>query len=101
MDNINLLIRGDDLITEFSLYCEWREKLGQPQFLHAYIPRLDLESNRGVQQISKTFGGYKIGDMVNIYTIPGVLEMLKEGCLIDPTGEFDLNNLKANPRLRI
>jgi len=107
-DGINWLIRGEDLSTEFSLYCYFTEMIGVPRIRHTYIPRLvtsqrqELIDKRKLiddrrATMSKTFGSYKIADQINRFGRDGVIELLKKSCLIDINGEFIVENIKWNP----
>ncbi len=105
MDGVNLLIRGEDLVDEYSLYNYFCEVLGLPKPRQVFIPRLKVirvesHSNPGVD-ISKTAGGrrlsirdFKDGNFSSYQ----LLTMLKMACLVRPSKDWSLDNIKANPQ---
>lgn len=95
---ITHIIRGDDFVTEYSLYCYFCQKFGYaiPEFV--FLPR--LAGLKG--DISKTHGGYKIADFRNEgYTPEELKHLIIKACLIYPLNGFELYNLQSNPRLSI
>lgn len=102
VDYITWLIRGDDLINEFSLYtwfCDiWH--LHRPE--HVYLPRLMLMDNKELSEnttnISKTRGGYTIQEFREKgWTADDLQIMLADACLKCPARGWSLENLKENP----
>ena len=96
MEGINLLIRGIDLMTEFSLYtyCCKVFHLSEPD--HVYLPR--LASSNGL--MSKHHGGITLADLrAQGYTPEDVRATLGEACLREPGNEWAIWNLKSEPRL--
>jgi len=93
---VNLLVRGLDLLSEYSLYAHYCRQFGLPEPEHVYTPR--LLSYRG--DITKTNGGYKIAELrANGYTAEDVRELLAKACLhVLPNG-WTLDNLRTEPRL--
>jgi len=93
---VNLLVRGLDLLSEYSLYAHYCRQFGVPEPEHVYTPR--LLSYRG--DITKTNGGYKIAELrANGYTADEVRELLAKACLhVLPNG-WTLDNLRTEPRL--
>ena len=99
MSYINLLIRGEDLITEFSLYSYFCEIWGLPKVRQVYLPRLRVEPNNELQtEVSKATGNFKVkGYREHGYSAVELKEKLAEACLIDPQGKWLLKNIKARP----
>lgn len=98
-ENINWLIRGYDLVTEFSLYEYIREISHLSPVRHTYLPRLKTEKGGQIDPLSKTKGGYSIRDMTKKYGKEGVMDMLRKSCLIDQDKGFKVCNIKEDPRL--
>lgn len=104
-ESVNLLIRGDDLITEANLYDYFVEEIGLPRIQQVYISRLMSEDRKNTVSevdilrhgISKTFGAYKLETQINEFGVEKTLKLLKKSCLIDPDGEFLVENIKSNP----
>jgi glutamyl/glutaminyl-tRNA synthetase len=96
MLDITHVIRGDDFVTELSLYSYFCEKFGFtiPQFV--FLPRL-----AGIHgDISKTHGGYKIVDFKHEgYSATGLKQLITKACVIYPCNGFELYNIKSNPRI--
>jgi len=99
MDNMigaTHIIRGDDFMTEFSLYCYFCQKFNfsTPEFV--FLPR--LTGVRG--DISKTAGGFKIADLrSNGYTPQEIRTIMAKACLISLGMGFRLNNIKSFPQV--
>lgn len=98
LDAINLVIRGEDLLTEFSLYSYFCDALRLPVPEHYYIAR--VRKSTGLE-ISKSNGNFpSIQKMFDDgWTKNKILDMLKTSCLIDPQGPFAAKNIKNDPRL--
>ena len=95
-EGVNLLIRGIDLITEYSLYQHYCERFGYPQPHHIYLPRLRWSQG----DMSKTAGSLTVAELRgNGYTPQQVKDMLIKACLISPCNGWTLTNLKAHPCL--
>ena len=96
--NITHVIRGDDFLTECSLYqyfCQLFE-LPIPKFV--FLPR--LTSIKG--DISKSNGGYTVASFRQEgYTSEEIKRLVREACVYDPNLTLDLYNIKSNPRLNI
>lgn len=99
MDNmldIDYVIRGDDFITEYSLYCYFCQKLNLKTPKFVFLPRLN--GLRG--DISKSHGGYKISDFRNEgYSAKELKDLVTRACVVYPHNGFELYNLKQNPRI--
>jgi len=99
MDNIigvTHLIRGDDFLAEYSLYCYYCQlfKFPAPEFI--FLPRLCSANG----DISKTKGGYKIADFrANGYTPEQVIRILEKACLYYPNNGWEFYNIRPNPRV--
>ncbi len=95
----NLLIRGDDLITESHLYAHFVEEVGLPRVYQIYLPRLTSDERRDDIQVdvSKTTGKYPIEKQLDAFGAEETLHWLRQSCLIDPDGEFLVTNVKPNP----
>ena len=109
-ERIDLLIRGEDLVTEFSLYCYFCDLAGFPRPVHQYVPRMmrDMVPYGQVLQdlvddptLSKTGGGYTLrAYREKGWTPSGLLEMAAESTLKDPAGGWTCENVKRQPVLR-
>jgi glutamyl/glutaminyl-tRNA synthetase len=97
--HINLLIRGEDLATEYSLYAYFCEMCGIPNPHHVYLPRLRMAGHNELQnEISKTNGFYQIRQFrAKGYKPFDVLDLLRESCLIDVKGTWNIHNIKIDP----
>ena len=96
MNGINLLIRGVDLLSEYSLYQYYCRLFGLPQPRHIYLPRLRWSGG----DMSKSRGAQSVGELRNSgYTPKQVRDMIEKACLILPANGWTLGNLKGSPRL--
>lgn len=97
MDNmlgITHIIRGEEFLTEYSLYRYFCEefKLPTPEFI--FLPRLQGKCG----DISKTNGGYTIKEMRgNGYTPAEIIRLLEIACLNWRNNGWSIYNLKPNP----
>lgn len=95
MDEINLLIRGVDLITESSLYAYICDCWRVPAPRQVYLPRL---LGKNGESMSKSLGNYTIKEYFHrIWTPDDIKEKLAESCLIDPAGPWSIDNVKPQP----
>ena len=98
MLGITHVIRGDDFVTEYSLYGYFCEKFGFPFPVHVFLPR--LTGLRG--EISKTNGGYKVEDFRNDgYSAKELKRIVTRACVIYPENGFELYNIKRNPKINL
>jgi len=103
MDVITLLIRGEDLLTEFSLYYYFCDLWGIHRPKHVYLPRLRMPDGSEMQsEISKSTGNFK----VEAYRKAGMkpeklLAKMSEACLIDPDGQWLIKNIKRKPEWQL
>lgn len=107
-EGINLLIRGDDLATEFSLYCYFCRCLDIPIPKHLYVPKLmqKIQGKAGavsdLSDVSKTIGNFKIRDLREQgYSVKQIIGLLEDACLVDKLKGWDYENIKKNPLLDI
>jgi glutamyl/glutaminyl-tRNA synthetase len=99
MDNImgvTHLIRGDDFLTEYSLYRYYCQLFEYPAPEFIFLPRLCSANG----DISKTKGGHKIADFrANGYTPEQVIRILEKACLYYPNNGWEFYNIRPNPRV--
>ena len=98
-EGVNWLIRGEELVTEFSLYTYFAELLGYPRVKHSYIPRLRSGEQYELSEVSKTEGTFQLEKQLENFSVESILEGLRESCLIDPKKEFSVDNIKQCPML--
>lgn len=98
-DHITDLIRGEDLLGEFSLYCYFCELWRLPMPHHIYMPRLRQEKGElSPVYFSKTAGGYSIRDYREQgASVDYILARLREACLVNPNGDWSYQNVKREP----
>ncbi|MGY5875149.1 MAG: glutamate--tRNA ligase family protein [Candidatus Thorarchaeota archaeon] len=100
-EGINWLIRGEDIVTETALYQHFVDILGLPRMIHTYLPRLRAEGREDLRQggfnLSKTKGNYQLQKQIDYFGVEQTLEQLKQCCLIDPSSNFYVENVKWNP----
>ncbi len=100
-EECNLLIRGDDLVSEFSLYCHFCKLLNIPIPKFYYVPRLMQGNKNKISElcnVEKTQGNFKLRDYKEKgYTPEQIKKMLEKACLIDKTKGWDYKNIKKNP----
>jgi len=99
VEGVSWLIRGLDLLPEFAFYEFIREMAGFPAVRHTYLPRLRAGSGGQLSPVSKSGGGFTIRDYTAELGPEGVLDLLRVSCLLDPAGEFTVENVKSDPRL--
>jgi glutamyl/glutaminyl-tRNA synthetase len=96
MEGINLLIRGLDLLSEYSLYQYYCERFELPRVRHVYLPRLRWAHG----DMSKSGGAQSVTDLrYNGYTPQQVRGMVESACLRNIANGWTLQNLKGEPRL--
>lgn len=96
MLGVTMLIRGQDLLGEFSLYSYFGDKFGNYMPRQVYIPRLTF-GNTG-DEISKTSSVMQIHDIrKNTKSADVVIDMLRQACLKDKRGGFTIDNIVDNP----
>lgn len=94
---VNVLIRGDDLRSEFALYQYFRNLLRLPEIDHYYLPRLYGPEGEIVSKFhgAKTILEYKDAG----WTPEDLKDLLAESTLKDPAAGWRLTNVKKHPRL--
>ena len=101
LDGINWLIRGEDLVSEASLYNFFVEVMGFPRVKQTYLPRLRAKGREELHytEISKTFRNYNLKKQIKEFGTLEIIRMLKESCLKDPSLDFTVDNIKWNPTI--
>lgn len=98
-EGIDCVIRGDDLISEFSLYCYLCERLQLPIPTFLYVPKL-LHEGEDLSDVSKTRGNFKIADFRERgFTPDEVTSLLADVCLRNPARGWSFDNIKRFPTL--
>jgi glutamyl/glutaminyl-tRNA synthetase len=98
IQEISLLIRGEDLVTEFSLYKYYCEMLRIDSPLHVYLPRMRLNGeNRDLSKHNR-FGTIKEARGLGLKP-QNLIDMVRIACLIDPGEAFSIENIKERPIL--
>lgn len=96
MDQVNLLIRGIDLITESSLYQHFCESFNLPCPTQIYLPRLlDYDG----LELSKSNGSKEVEDLLEEKGDAWIERFLKESCLRDVNGGWYVGNIQDKPRM--
>jgi glutamyl/glutaminyl-tRNA synthetase len=104
LEGVNLLIRGEDLLTEFSLYNYFCKLWDLPIPRQVFLPRLLSPDNGLRTSISKTMGGWGIYDSFrrdNQREYAYADDLLRRSCLIDPRSNWAISNIKQEPYLEI
>ncbi len=95
-EGVNLLVRGIDLLSEYSLYQYYCRRMDLPQPRHIYLPRLKWQHG----DMSKSNGAQTISDLrYSGYTPGQVRDMVAKACLHYPANGWTLHNLKGQPRI--
>lgn len=107
-EGIDLLIRGEDLVTEVSLYCYFCEVAGIPRPGFQYVPRMmrSLVPYGSIltdlAEVSKTVGGYAIEEYRRRGWSPGSLvTMVAASALEEPCSGWTFENVKKQPILKV
>ncbi len=96
MLGITHVIRGEEFLTEYSLYCYFCEMFDYPRPEFIFLPRLQGRCG----DISKTNGGYKISELRGDgYTASDIKLMLAKACLNWWNNGWSIFNLKTNPKI--
>ncbi len=103
-DGSDVLIRGLEWVAEHHLYMYFCALFGFRFPLCHYVPRLltaiGISGDRTVGDISKTIGNWSVQELHKIGASPVQIRgELRESCLIDSEGPWNINNLKYQPRL--
>jgi len=96
---VNLLIRGDDLITEAQFYEHMTSVLRLAIIHQVYLPKLmSIKLRDDIRAyISKTNRVYSLETQIDKLGVIATMSLLREACLIDPDGEFIVDNIKSSP----
>ncbi len=95
MLGVDLIIRGDEFLTEFSLYRFLCDLLNVPAPKFVFLPRLQS----GFGDISKTNGGYTLTEYRALgYSPSEVKGWVERACLQYPAIGWEFYNIKRNPR---
>ena len=98
-EGCDLVIRGDDLVTEFSLYFYFCRILEITPPAFQYVPKL-TRSGEDLSDVSKTSGDLKVADFRNRGWTPAqVVELLAESCLVDPAVGWRYDNVRLQPAI--
>ncbi len=96
-EGCDTLIRGEELATEYSLYCYYCEVMNIPAPCQIFIPRLRAT---GGTEIGKSFGTSRLCDLrAEGFTAKEVRTKLEIACLRNPANGWSLTNIKENPML--
>ena len=97
IQNVSVLIRGDDLRSEFTLYLHYADMLGIERPMHYYMPRLKMSDGSG---LAKHLGALTINDYRRAGFDPDkLLDLLAESALKNPDDGWFVGNVKEYPRL--
>ena len=98
IERVNLLIRGEDLISEYSLYSYFCDVLRIPNPRHVYLPRLTLADGNEISDVSKTKGNLSIQSLIQAgLTKDDILIRLSQACLKNPDSGWFISNVKDHP----
>ena len=98
-EGVNWLIRGEDIVTESSLYDFFVDIIGIPRMRQTYLPRLRADGRRELMDttITKSYKTYGLQKQIDKFGVDRVLSFLKVSCLKDVYGKFTVDNIKWNP----
>lgn len=98
MIGVTKLIRGEDFVTEYSLYKYFCNLFNYPHPDFVFLPR--LSSSTG--DISKTNGGYSIAELRGSgYSSDDLRRKIQEAALYYPDNGWEFYNMKPNPRFSL
>ena len=102
-EDCGILIRGEDLVSEFSLYCYFCKLLGFPIPDFFYVPKL-MQSKKGggslldLSDVSKTAGSLSLRELKQKgYSPRQIIELLEDVCFIDKEKGWSYENIKQDP----
>ncbi len=99
MLGVSLLIRGEDLLGEHSLYCYFCDIFELYSPAHIYLPRLRVGPNNA--EISKTLGNLTLANLRQQgYSPSQVFDLLADACLVMPGTPWLVEHIKSAPHLR-
>lgn len=98
LDGVNCLIRGEDLLSEWSLYMYFCDLWGIPAPRQVFLRRLRLGDGSELLDISKTRGTGTISQFRALgWSAKDLIAKLAEACLIEPDKPWLISNCKVNP----
>jgi glutamyl/glutaminyl-tRNA synthetase len=98
-EGCDTIIRGEDLVSEFALYCYFCRTLGLPRPKFLYVPKL-IHKGHDLSDVSKASGNFKIADFRKTgWTPEEVRGLLAESCLVDKWGPWSFDNVKFQPAI--
>ena len=93
------IIRGEDLVTEFALYCYFCRRLRVPIPTFFYVPKL-TNGDADLSDVSKTAGGFSIADFRSRgYSPADLRHILERSCLCEPQRGWCYENIRRHPTL--
>jgi glutamyl/glutaminyl-tRNA synthetase len=96
LDGISLLIRGEDLLTEFSLYNYFGQSWDLIIPRQVFLPRLRCSEGE-LTDVSKTKGNHRISDCRKSGMTPeDIMGLLRSACLKDVLGSWAISNIKKD-----
>lgn len=102
-DGVTHVIRGREILTEFSLYAHlfrvYTDDRSPPP-LQVFLPRLMDGIGHELSDVSKTRGRWKVRDLMQSMSPDVVDQLLRRSCLTDPDGEWTVDNVRQKPVLR-
>jgi glutamyl/glutaminyl-tRNA synthetase len=100
MDEVTLLIRGNDLLTEYALYEYFADLMGLPRIRQIFLPRLVYSDGSELAGMSKTEGNCSIQELQQKgWTAGEVMELLKKSCLKNQDLPFAIDNIVSEPKV--
>ena len=97
LSGINVLIRGDDLRSEFALYQNYRKWFRLADIPHYYMPRLYGPDG---EIISKLQGARSVNDYMDAgWSAADVIDLLAQSALKEPSEGWHIHNVRRYPRL--
>lgn len=95
-EGVTHLIRGIDLVSEYSLYQYYCRCMDIQAPVHIYLPRMKWQYG----DLSKSTHARSVGDLRNSgYTADDLMRIVATGCLKNPNNGWSIENLKAEPRI--
>jgi glutamyl/glutaminyl-tRNA synthetase len=96
--SVGTVIRGIDLISEFSLYTHFCRQLKYPPPVHQYVTHLSEKAGNEIRPVSKTNKNALVcGLIIKGVSSHQLLDFLKTNCLKDPKAGWKVENVKPNP----
>lgn len=100
-EEIDVVIRGEELVPELQLYEFLNAHFGgQPRQL-VYLPRLRVRANGELTTISKTFGNLQLRDLFQQKAPESWLQRVQKTVLLNPSRPLDWANINPDPVIAI